>query len=301
MGLDVNGTRFLLYARNKGVSFERTAMIGRQGLHLDAAALNRNLSEFGWSLSETEISRLLNESGGYAEPLLRLLGADEVCSFDASDYEQASVIHDFNLPIDESFRNRFSVVLDGGTLEHIFNFPTAIRNCLEMIEPGGSFLGITPANNFLGHGFYQFSPELFFRIFSQQNGFSLVQMLLFEDRPDAEWFEVTDPDLIRERVTLVNQQPVYLLIIARKQASVQLFASPPQQSDYAALWKQNAQPAISAAMSSGSESQPVRTGRVSALLRRAMRLAARQISGRRALSPDRTSWNPRFFRKIRVP
>ncbi|MFN7944600.1 MAG: hypothetical protein U0Z53_04570 [Blastocatellia bacterium] len=301
MGLDVNGTRFLLYARNKGVSFERTAMIGRQGLHLDAAALNRNLSEFGCSLSETEISRLLSESGGYAEPLLRLLGADEVCSFDASDYEQASVIHDFNLPIDESFRNRFSVVLDGGTLEHIFNFPTAIRNCLKMIEPGGCFLGITPANNFLGHGFYQFSPELFFRIFSQQNGFSLVQMLLFEDRPDAEWFEVTDPDLIRERVTLVNQQPVYLLIIARKQASVQLFASPPQQSDYAALWKQNAQPALFAAMSSGSGSQPAGSGRVSALLRRAMRLAARQIRGRRALSPDGTSWNPRFFRKIRVP
>jgi hypothetical protein len=32
---------------------------------------------------------------------------------------------------------------------------------------------VTPANNQMGHGFYQFSPELFFRVFSQENGYLL--------------------------------------------------------------------------------------------------------------------------------
>ena len=35
------------------------------------------------------------------------------------------------------------------------------------------FVRITPANNFFGHGFYQFTPELFFRIFSAANGFEV--------------------------------------------------------------------------------------------------------------------------------
>ena len=34
MGLDANGTKFLLYARTQGVDFATTATIGRQGLNL---------------------------------------------------------------------------------------------------------------------------------------------------------------------------------------------------------------------------------------------------------------------------
>ena len=34
MGINVNGLRFLLYAKSAGVDFTKTAMIGRQGLHL---------------------------------------------------------------------------------------------------------------------------------------------------------------------------------------------------------------------------------------------------------------------------
>ena len=69
-------------------------------------------------------------------------------------------------------KNKYTLVIDGGCLEHIFNFPVAIKNCMEMLQEGGHFIGITPANNLMGHGFYQFSPELYFRIFSKENGFA---------------------------------------------------------------------------------------------------------------------------------
>ena len=48
---------------------------------------------------------------GYAEPFLDLLGAKTVTSFDASDYEGASVVHDLNQLIPDEHKNRFSVVL----------------------------------------------------------------------------------------------------------------------------------------------------------------------------------------------
>ena len=76
-----------------------------------------------------------------------------------------------NLPIGDDLKRKFSVVIDGGTLEHVFNFPVAIKNCMQMLDVGGHFFVHTMANNFMGHGFYQFSPELFYRVFSPENGF----------------------------------------------------------------------------------------------------------------------------------
>ena len=80
-----------------------------------------------------------------------------------------------NIPISDSSKDKYTVVIDGGSLEHVFNFPIAIKNCMEMLQVGGYFISLAPANNMLGHGFYQFSPELFYRIFSKENGFSVVQ------------------------------------------------------------------------------------------------------------------------------
>ena len=236
MGFNFDGTRFLLYARTQGVRFERTATVGRPELHLSAEALRKNLSDFGYVMSGGEVDEMMRKAGGFAEPFLEALGAGEVCSFDASGFEGASHIHDFNLPVGEGFKNRFTAVIDGGTLEHVFNFPVAIKNCMEMLEVGGHFLGMTPANNFPGHGLYQFSPELFFRVFSEPNGFRVVRMIVFEGSPGGDWFEVADPAAVGERVSFVNSQQATLLVIAQKVRTAQIFAAPPQQSDYAALW-----------------------------------------------------------------
>ncbi|HTE59068.1 MAG TPA: hypothetical protein VK631_01880, partial [Solirubrobacteraceae bacterium] len=114
---------------------------------------------------------------GFAEPVLHAMGAQRVDSLDISPFEGATVIHDLNQPLGEPPR-RFTAVIDGGSLEHVFNFPVAIRTCMELVEPGGSLVVMVPANNEIGHGFYQFSPELFYRV--AQHGFDVLQMLLVE-------------------------------------------------------------------------------------------------------------------------
>lgn len=214
-------------------------MLGRQTMLINDGLLRENLAQFGFSLNQTEVRELLSE--GFAESFLKLLGAREIISFDASSFEKPTFVHDFNQPVSDEFKNRFSVVIDGGTLEHVFNFPTAIKSCMEMVKTGGHFLGLSPANNHMGHGFYQFSPELYFRVLSEQNGFAVERIFIYEESVESEWFEVADPDTVKNRVVLVNDQPSLMLIMAKKIREVEIFKDFPQQSDYVARWK-NEQP-----------------------------------------------------------
>ena len=321
MGLDANATRCLLYAKTLGVSFARTAMLGRLRLDASPAALRDNLTDFGYSLRNDAIHRLLDRGGGYAEPFLETLGAVEIRSFDASDWENASDITDFNAPINESFKNRFTAVLDGGTLEHVFNVPVAIKNCMDMLEVGGHFVAIAPANNFMGHGFYQFSPELFFRVFGAPNGFQVVRMILFEHRPKPEWFEVADPEAVKGWVSVVNTQPTNVLVIAKKVASARILATPPQQSSYAAVWESlqanptskvpaweslKTNPSLGTIVTPTTIPGPYKEPRVLARVKRKLfRLAPAPVQRLyvRLRNPQyrHYPYDPRFFRRIEIP
>lgn len=236
MGLDANGARFLLYAERLGANFEQTAMIGRQSLDLTKAELRESFQAFGNPVDNLVIDQIFSTGNGFAEPLLAQLGAKDIHSFDFSAYEGATHIHDMNRIVPTEFMDRYSVVLDGGSLEHMFNFPVAIKNCMEMLRIGGHYLCITPANNFMGHGFYQFSPELYFSVFAEQNGFELTSLIAFEDRTGTTWYSVKSPIKSKSRILLVNDRPVYLLVVAKKLAKKNIFDSIPQQSDYITAW-----------------------------------------------------------------
>ncbi|MFM6027180.1 MAG: hypothetical protein ACKPER_30355, partial [Dolichospermum sp.] len=97
---------------------------------------------------------------------------------------------------------------------------------------------MTIANNFMGHGFYQFSPELFFRILTKENGYELVKVIAVDTSSTKQWFSIKDPNELKERVTLVNSSPLYLFVIAKKiDNSVAIFKTAPQQSDYELMWQ----------------------------------------------------------------
>jgi SAM-dependent methyltransferase len=226
MGFETNAAALFLKMRSAGVRFGRVLTLGRQNIHLDLDEYNRALKRLGRPRATSLPT--------YADGLLLAMGADSVESMDASGYEEASLTHDLNRATPAEWNERFDLIFDGGTLEHVFDFPTAIKNCMRMTRPGGRFVSVTIANNWCGHGFYQFSPELFFRVFSEANGFSVQEMYLAE--LDGTAFSVKDPAAVNARVELCNARPVYLLVHARREAVRDIFASPPQQSDYVAEW-----------------------------------------------------------------
>jgi hypothetical protein len=220
----------LLGAKAAGASFSKTATIGKQGFFATVHGIKPILQATQFPLSPRQ---LVDHCGGSGDRFLELLGTGAVTSIDASDYEGATVVHDMNRPIGVDLHNRFSVVFDGGCLEHIFDVRQALLNCMDMVQVGGHFLGQTTANNLLGHGFYQFSPELFFRVFCPENGFHLqcVLLCLPYDLPPT-FYRVSDPAELGQRVYLQNEKPTYLMAIARKVRQDAGLVRVPQQSDY---------------------------------------------------------------------
>ncbi len=284
MGFDIATIEFLLRAKKNGTSFARVLTIGRQGLHVTEQQLASVLRQNGIELPSGECRQILTEQNGFCEPLLRHLGAVHVDSVDASHYEGATIIHDMNQPLAAEYHNRYSTVIDGGSLEHVFNFPVALKNCMAAVETGGHFIGITPGNNLMGHGFYQFSPELFFRVFTRSNGFQMEQLLVVELGRSRRWYEVVDPERVGSRVELVNSRSAYLYIRARKTASVPMFQEVPQQSDYMSLWRQARGRTLTVA-----ETRPHRTG---SFLKRHL------PAGVAALYRRYNPFRPRYFKKI---
>jgi len=228
-------------AKRMGVDFSSTAMIGRQNFAGDRveAGLNRMFQTLGIPQDAHEF-RARNL---FCEELFGLLGAKQVESFDVSDYQQATHIHDMNQPIPAVFHGRYSCVHDGGSIEHVFNIPQALKNCLQMVRLGGHFTQVNLANNYMGHGFWQFSPEMIHRAMSPENGFEIRAVLLHETIPGGCWHLVADPAKTGGRVELCNANPTYILTIAKRTTIKDIFATPPQQSDYLVEWSASAEAA----------------------------------------------------------
>ena len=281
MGLDINSVQFLVAARKKGVCFGRVAMLGRQSLNVYPRTMVSVLERNGLPAEKFHVA---GEACAYAEPFFETLGATQIDSLDFSDFEGARLVHDLNQPIPSDWREKFDVVFDGGTLEHVFNFPVALRNSMELLREGGRLFLHTCANNLCGHGFYQFSPELFYRAFGPENGFEVERMVIFRIGPYGSWYEVSDPNAIRSRVELITFTPMHLLVQAKRTSIKTIFARAPQQSDYTAMWQ----------ASEKSPVAPVKRPRFAGVagfihaLKTGLEFYRRQSLG-----------NRRFFRKVR--
>lgn len=236
MGIDLHNLHFMAHAQDLGVSFERSLGVGRQAVFIE----DRSLQTYAQARGLPPLREPQRAPGApqYFEPLMQQwLGAKVVDSVDASPYENARFIHDMNAPwpvqgpLAEE-RARYDAVLDFGCLEHVFDFPVAWRNCIDLCKVGGHVLHALPANNLSGHGFYQFSPELFFNLYRPERGFEL-KALFFALRADpTTWWRVANPMDVKRRVNLCNSHEVYMLVLARKLREIGPLP-PPQQSDYA--------------------------------------------------------------------
>ena len=236
MGLDINTVLFLIDARKRGIALGEMLTLGRQEINVYPRKMVQVLKKHGLPADDY----LREADNRFAEPCLKALGASRVSSLDASNFEGADFVHNLNEPPPAELTNRFDTIFDGGTLEHVFNFPAAIANCMSMVKVGGRFIMHTVANNMCGHGFYQFSPELLYRIFSAENGYEMERLVVHRLGPYNRWYEVPDPNVIRSRIQLISFTPVQMLVQARKVKVAEIFATTPQQSDYSVLWQASA-------------------------------------------------------------
>lgn len=214
-------------------------MLGRQAFASDVEV--RPMLEIarraGLALEAARVERWLTTPGRFVEDFYRWLGAEQIESFDVSDYEGATRRWDMNEPLPEAEEGSFyDLVFDGGTLEHVFRFPDALRGALALVAPGGLFLSATPANSYLGHGFYQFGPDLPFSILQSGNGFELGGVHVVEMRHKAVFHEVLPPGRARGRALASTPWPAQMFYWGRRVGSIpeRLTAVQP---DYQDAWQ----------------------------------------------------------------
>ncbi len=159
----------------------------------------------------------------------------DVTTLDVSTYEEADIICDLNQPLPAELEHRFDLIVDGGTLEHVFDVRQALMNINRMLRPGGRIIHMSPASNYLEHGFYQFSPTAFFDYYGT-NGFAQPSCLVADqDAGDPSYHEwaFRDWNPLRPQAIL-SPHPLLLIFRAEKQADSTVDRIP-QQGEYRRL------------------------------------------------------------------
>ncbi|MBV9999150.1 MAG: hypothetical protein JO015_08560 [Verrucomicrobia bacterium] len=258
----------------RGISLGDLLLLGRQTVYMAPREIATVKAWTGIGL----------EPSGFADEFFRALGAESISFLDHSDYEGANLVHDLNEPLAPEYHARFHTVIDGGTLEHVFNFPVALRTCMESVCKGGRLVILSIANGHMGHGFYQFSPELFYRALAPSNGFEVERLLI---RHAGRWYEANDPAAVGCRIEAMTSRPASIFVSARRVHLTKIFANWPVQSDYSLP-----------ALAQGGASSPASswTDRVAARSMTMAELRARWRSYRG--SRHRRLSNPRFFRQL---
>lgn len=120
-----------------------------------------------------------------------ILKAKEFHTLDISDYQGAELIANLNIVLEDKFKNSYDVVLDAGTVEHLSNTPVAIQNIFDLLKDDGIFYFGSPCNNWVNHGFFQFSPT-FFKDLDRYNSSIKLQKLSLEIPAISKSFDLVN-------------------------------------------------------------------------------------------------------------
>ena len=107
------------------------------------------------------------------------LAPASITAIDLGGTEKAHKL-DLNLPID--LGQRFDIVHNSGTLEHVFDIAQAFRNMHNLTRPGGLMIHHAPFVGWVGHGFYALQPTLFWDL-AEANNYHVHVMLYAELKP----------------------------------------------------------------------------------------------------------------------
>jgi SAM-dependent methyltransferase len=143
-------------------------LLGQGDIYFDLPHLRRMAKLASFPLNETvplrpsHIKSFAEKGYPHAETVFGMLGFSSVTVLDYSAFEGAGVIFDLNsaeLPLE--LHGQFDMIIDHGTLEHVFHLPNALSSVFRLLKDGGRVMFSAPSGNFFDHGFYMLQPTLF--------------------------------------------------------------------------------------------------------------------------------------------
>ncbi len=249
MGINLSAIKVFLHETQRLAFHGRLLTLGRQDVFVTQPEMLNAFAEFKRKPAR-EVSPQLSRKESFSEHgfisddyLFSALGFSECKALDASTYEDADYVFDLNKPNPpDDLLNQWDVVFDGGTVEHVFNIPNAFANIFSLLRVGGRIIHIAPSSNHIDHGFYMFSPTLFWDYYNA-NSFdvNICQVFRYTRNLYAGAWEVCDyvpGGLIRVSMGGLDDALYGVIFIATKRPDSTCDVVPQQGKYLSGLWKQ---------------------------------------------------------------
>ncbi len=189
MGMSRGGIKLMMREGKRERYSGRVLTAGRQDIFATADNLEQWAREMdyvlapGWKKNFSPKEGTKKKGKTITDGALFLaLGFDELESMDYSNFEGCTIVHDLNKDIPIQYHDRYDLIFDGGTSEHIFDLPKVLENYNKMLKPGGRIIHVAPSSNHVDHGFYMFSPTLFSDYYLSNN-WNIQDSLFFQYSP----------------------------------------------------------------------------------------------------------------------
>lgn len=171
MGLSITMAEMIVREHRHRPLRGNVITIGRQTLFFDAATALRILEICGMDVTglapssfELEDRTIQVDQGQgliTADSFLRTLGVPRILSLDHSDYEGAEIVHDLTRPLPDHLAGVADVLIDGSTLDNVWDPALALKNLSRMLRPGGRLVSINMGSNHFGPYTILTAPWLF--------------------------------------------------------------------------------------------------------------------------------------------
>lgn len=190
------------------------------------------------SAAKTSVNKYGSKLGWVrAESFFEAFGISEFESLDIPGSEhRAAIQHDLNGPLPEGLCAKYKLLLDPGTLEHVFDQKACMETVTRALAVGGVAVHFVPIYSYNG-GYYSINPNVLHDYYAL-NGFGDVRAyILMWDR--YRWFSrkktrcyVYRKDILGSRHALADFDQVrytpHLLLFSRKQHDVDKIRIPLQ-------------------------------------------------------------------------
>ncbi len=251
MGLILNaGFQYLINSCHswREYSGKSCLMLGRQDTAFTYADLIDSCAVMGFELNPELLCGLSSRkrySTADSYEVFRWIGFDHVSAMDISGYEGADILHDLNEPVGRELYDRFDVIFDGGTLEHLFDIKTALSNISVMAKKGCRIIHSVPAANWCDHGFYSFSPTMFLDYYTA-NHFIVNTIYIYVYNYMGKDVQYQSPDcrlcdiqaFLANKLDMNEERALLVCVVSKTTDSCE--GKVPVQSMYVSMHQQNA-------------------------------------------------------------
>jgi hypothetical protein len=173
------------------------------------------------------------------DDFFRLLGIPKIKALDVSDYEGADIAHDLTKPIPGELEGVADFILDGSTLDNVFDPATVLRNTTRLLKPRGRLVSVNVATN--SYGPYIIPTAHLLLDYFTINGFSDCKVYLLVYGGPNGGVNVFTPDLTLMRQSLpqprnfTSPHTTALVVMAEK-GSHSTWDQSPVQHQYRVEW-----------------------------------------------------------------